>query len=116
MEAETWETLLAVGLVVNAVLGLAYRIYRRTKGGPIGDVWGQAVLGALLVGIAVGVALEVGWLRWAALGYAAMFAFVAMPIWVLGVLLPMRPRAIDYSFTVIYWIVLLAIAIAALLA
>ena len=116
MEAETWETLLVIGLVINAVLGLAYRIYRRTKGGPIGDVWGQAVLGALLLAIAVGVVVGAGWLRWAALGYAALFALVAMPIWVLGVLLPMRPRAIDYSFTVVYWIVLLAIGIAALLA
>ena len=116
MNAETWETVVVIGLVINAVTGLGYRVYRRTKGGPIADVWGQAVLAVLLIATAAGIALGVDWLRWVALVYAAVFALLAMPVWVLGVLLPMRPRAIDYSFTVVYWALLIAIGIAALLA
>ena len=115
MNAETWETVVVIGLVVNAVTGLGYRVYRRTKGGPIADVWGQAVLGVLLIATAAGIALGADWLRWVALAYATVFALLAMPVWVLGVLLPMRPRAIDYSFTVVYWALLIAIGIAALL-
>ena len=116
MEAETWETVAVVGLVINAITGLGYRVYRRTKGGPIADVWGQAVLAVLLIATATGILLGAEWLRWVALIYAALFALLAMPVWVLGVLLPMRPRAIDYSFTVVYWALLIAIGIAALLA
>lgn len=116
MEAETWETVVVIGLVINAATGLSYRVYRRTKGGPIADVWGQAVLAVLLVATAAGIVLGAGWLRWVALIYAAVFALLAMPVWVLGVLLPMRPRAVDYSFTVVYWALLIAIGIAALLA
>ena len=74
------------------------------------------MLAVLLTGIAIGMVAGVGWLRWAAFGYAVLFAFVAMPVWVLGVLLPMRPRAVDYAFTVTYWIALFAIGIAAFLA
>jgi hypothetical protein len=113
---ETWQSILVVALVINAAIGLGYRIYRRTKGGPIADVWGQAVLATLLLAVAGGILLDAGWLRWAALGYAILFAFVAMPVWVLGVLLPLRPRAIDYTFTFTYWALLLVIGIAALLA
>jgi hypothetical protein len=116
MNAETWETVLVVGLVVNAIIGLGYRVYRRTKGGPIADVWGQAILAVLLVAIASGIALGADSLRWVALVYAAVFTFLAMPVWVLGVLLPLRPRAIDYSFTITYWALLIAIGIAALFA
>lgn len=111
-----WETTLIAALVANAVIGLGYRVYRYRKGGPIPDVWGQAVLGVLLVGIAAGIAVDIEWLRWAAFFYAVLFAFVAMPVWVLGVLLPLRPRPIDYAFTVTYWLLLLLIALAALLA
>jgi hypothetical protein len=116
MNAETWETLLVIALVSNAIIGLGYRVYRRSKGGPIADVWGQAILGVVLVAVAVAILLGAGGARWIALVYAALFALVVMPIWVLGVLLPMRPRAIDYSFTVTYWVLLAAIGIAAVLA
>lgn len=116
MNAETLETVVVIGLVINAITGLGYRVYRRTKGGPIADVWGQAVLAVLLIGTAAGIALGAGWLRWVALIYAAVFALLAMPVWVLGVLLPMRPRPIDYSFTIVYWALLIAIGVAALLA
>ena len=116
MNAGTWETVVVIGLVINAVTGLGYRVYRRTKGGPIADVWGQAVLAVLLAVTATGIALGADWLRWVAFVYAALFALLAMPVWVLGVLLPMRPRAVDYSFTVVYWALLIAIGIAALLA
>ena len=116
METDAWRSVLIVALIANAALGLGYRLYRRTKGGPRADVWGQAVLGTLLLAIAVGIAAGVGWLRWAAIVYAGLFAFLAMPVWVLGVLLPMRPRAIDYSFTVTYWAMLIVIGVAALFA
>ena len=112
----TWTGVLVVALLVNAALGLGYRIYRRTKGGPKADVWGQAVLAALLVAIAVCLIAGVEWVRWIAVGYAALFAFLAMPVWVLGVLLPLRPRAIDYAFTIVYWAVLLVAGVAGLLA
>lgn len=116
MKAETWETVLVAALLINAVIGLAYRVYRRTKGGPIGDVWGQAVLGVVLGGVALAIALNGDWPRWIAFAYAVLFAFLVMPVWVLGVLLPLRPRAVDYSFTVTYWLLLIAIGIAALAA
>lgn len=115
MDTDAWQTLLAALLVTNAALGLGYRIYRRTKGGPKADVWGQAVLAVLLLAIAAGIVSGIEWLQWAALGYSALFAFVAMPVWVLGILLPMRPRALDYAFTVTYWLVLFAIGVAAIL-
>ena len=113
---ETWTAVLITALVANAALGLGYRIYRWTKGGPKTDVWGQSVLAFLLVAIATGLALDVDWLRWPALGYAVLFAFLAMPVWVLGVLLPMRPRAVDYAFTATYWALLFVIGVAAVLA
>lgn len=112
---ETWTTVLITALLVNAVLGLGYRVYRWTKGGPKTDVWGQAVLALLLLAIAVGLLLGAEWLRWLALGYAVLFAFLAMPVWVLGVLLPMRPRAIDYAFTATYWALLIVVGVSALL-
>ncbi len=116
METGTWETVLVVALVTNAALGLGYRVYRRSKGGPRADVWGQAVLGFVLLLIALGFGLGATWLRWAALAYASVFALLAMPVWVLGVLLPMRPRALDYAFTVAYWALLVVIGVAAVLA
>jgi hypothetical protein len=116
MNAETWEVLLVVALVSNAIIGLGYRVYRRSKGGPIADVWGQAVLGVLLVAVAAAILMGAGWAHWVALVYAVMFAVLVMPIWVLGVLLPMRPRGVDYSFTVTYWVLLVAIGVAAVLA
>lgn len=111
-----WETTLLTALVTNAAIGLGYRAFRYTKGGPIADVWGQTVLAVLLVGVAVGIAAGATGLRWLAFGYAALFAFVVMPVWVLGVLLPMRPRAIDYTFAVTYWVLLLLIGVSALVA
>ena len=113
---ETWTAVLITGLVVNAALGLGYRVYRWTKGGPKTDVWGQAVLAFLLVVMAIGLGLGVEWLRWPALGYSVLFTFLAMPVWVLGVLLPMRPRAVDYAFTGTYWVLLLVVGLAAVLA
>ena len=115
MKSETWETVLVGALAANAIIGLGYRVYRRAKGGPIADVWGQAILGVLLMAAAVAILLGAGWPRWIAFGYAAVFALLVMPIWVLGVLLPMRPRAIDYTFTITYWVLLVAIGIAAVL-
>ena len=112
----TAELVLVVSLVANGVLGLGYRAYRFTKGGPKADVWGQALLAVILAAVAAGVAAGAGALRWVALGFAAIFALAVMPVWVLGVLLPMRPRAIDYGFTVTYWALLVVIGVAAVLA
>ena len=116
MSEEAWRNLLVVALGFNAAIGFGYRVYRLSRGGPIADVWGQAILGLFLVGIALGLALDVLWLRWVALAYAALFALVVMPIWVLGVLLPLRPGPVDYAFTVAYWLTLIVIGAAAILA
>lgn len=112
---EPWRNILIGALAVNAALGFGYRVYRLAKGGPIADVWGQALLGVVLGAIAVGLGLGAEWLRWLALGYALLFALLVMPVWVLGVLIPLRPRVIDYAFTLCYWVLLLVIALAALL-
>ncbi|MFN2595289.1 MAG: hypothetical protein ABR579_10420 [Actinomycetota bacterium] len=109
-----WQVVLAAALAANAVLGLGYRLYRFTKSGPLADVVGQAILGALLLGLAAAVLTDQGWARWPALGYALLFAVIVMPVWTLGVLLPMRPQAIDYTFTGIYWFALAVIAVAAI--
>ena len=106
---------LIAALALNAVLGFGYRVYRLSKGGPMGDVIGQAVLGVILLGIAAGVAAEWGWARWAALAYALFFAVVVMPVWTLAVLIPMRPSKVDYAFTIVYWVSLAVIALGAVL-
>jgi hypothetical protein len=113
---ETWRDLLIAALAINAAIGFGYRVYRLSKGGPIADVWGQAALGVLLGVMAVVLALGVGWARWVALLYGLLFGLVVMPVWVLGVLLPLRPRAVDYTFTGVYWGLLIVIAIAAIAA
>ncbi len=104
-----------VALALNAVLGFGYRVYRLAKGGPLADVTGQAILGSLLAGLAVAVALEAGWARWAALAYALLFGVVVMPLWVLAVLIPLPPGRTDYAFTATYWLTLIAIAISSIL-
>ena len=116
MDPDLWRTVLATALALNATLGFGYRLFRLTKGGPLGDVVGQAVLGAILVAIAVGVAVGVGWVRWVALSYALVFGLVVMPLWVLAVLIPLPPRPPDYAFTVAYWLTLGVVAVAAIAA
>lgn len=115
MNGDVWQTVLVSALALNAVLGLGYRVHRLSKGGPLSDVIGQAALAFLLAVFAVGVTLDGGWARWAALVYGLLFGLVVMPIWVLAVLIPMRPGPIDYGFTAVYWTGLLAIVVAALL-
>jgi hypothetical protein len=114
VDVEVWRVVLAVALVTNAVIGLAYRIYRLRKGGPRADVVGQAALGAVLVALAGALALGAGWPRWAALGYGVLFGLVVMPIWVLAVLIPLRPGPLDYTFTACYWAVLVVVVVASL--
>lgn len=109
-----WRYLLVGGLALNAVTGFGYRVYRLTKGGPMPDVWGQAVLGVFLALLAVLIGFGADWARWLALAYAAIYAFVGMPVWILGVLLPLPPRAIDYAYAVVYSAVLIVIAVAAI--
>ena len=112
---EAGQVFLVAALGFNAALGFGYRVYRLTKGGPLGDVTGQAVLGLFLAGVAVAVATEQSWGRWAALIYGVLFALVVMPVWTLAVLLPLPPGRVDYGFTVLYWLALFAIVVAALL-
>ncbi len=112
MDSDTWRIVLIAALLVNAAAGLGYRVYRLGKGGPKSDVVGQAILGTLLVGLAAALAAGAGWPRWGALVYGLLFGVVVMPIWVLAVLIPLRPRAVDYAFTVVYWLVLVVIVVA----
>ena len=107
-------TTLAALLIANALVGFGYRVYRwKARGGPSEDVIGQGILGALLVSLAIAVAAGIGWARWIGLVYAGLFALIVMPVWVLAVLIPGRPGTIDYGFTALYEVLLIAIAIAA---
>jgi hypothetical protein len=114
MTADSWQLVLVIALAFNAVLGFAYRVFRLTKGGPMSDVVGQAILAVILAGLAVVVAADAGWARWVALGYGILFGLVVMPIWVLAVLLPLPPKRIDYAFTAVYWAGLVVIVVAAI--
>ena len=115
MNENSWNEVLTGALIFNALLGFGYRLYRLSKGGPILDVYGQALLGILLGALAVALATGASWPRWVALIYALAFGLVVMQIWILGVLIPSAPRAVDYGYAVVYSAALLAIAIAALL-
>ena len=115
MNLDTWTAVLAGTLLINAALAFGYRVYRLSKGGPMGDVVGQAVLATMLVGIALGLAAGADWLRWLALGYAVLFGVLVMPVWTLAILVPMDPRPIDYGFTATYWGSLVLIGVAAVL-
>lgn len=115
MDLDVWRNVLVGALVLNGLGGFLYRLYRHRRGGPIGDVWGQAILGLLLYGLALALVLGAGWPRWPALVYAVLFAFVVMPIWTLAVLIPLPPERIDYAFTALYWATLFVIGAAALL-
>lgn len=114
MESDTWRAVLAAGLLFNACTGLGYRVHRLRHGGPKADVVGQAILALLLVSLALPLTLGAAWPRWPALVYGILFGVVVMPIWVLAVLIPLRPRALDYAFTVSYWLVLALVVVAAI--
>lgn len=114
MDSDTWHALLVVALGFNAAVGFGYRVFRLSRGGPIGDVIGQAILGALLAGLAIATVVGADWTRWAALVYALLFGVAVMPVWVLAVLLPLQPTWVDYTFTVTYWVGLAVIAVSAL--
>jgi hypothetical protein len=116
MSSHTWEVVLAAGLIANALLGFAYRVHRLSKGGPMADVVGQAILGLALAGLGIAAASGAGWVRWPALVYGLLFALVVMPVWTLAVLIPLPPRAVDFTFTGVYWVTLVLIAVAALAA
>lgn len=115
MHADTWQAALVAALVVNAALGFGYRVFRLTKGGPLADVAGQAVLGVVLFALAAGAAAGMSWARWGALAYALLFGLVVMPVWTLAVLIPQRPGALDVGYAVVYWVAL-AVAAAASIA
>ena len=106
-----WKTLLVAALAGNAALGFGYRLFRLSKGGPIADVIGQAILGAMLAGIALAVGAGAGAGRWLALAYGLLFGLVVMPVWVLGVLIPLRPQAVDLAFTALYWALLVVVIV-----
>ncbi len=111
---DMWQTILIAALGANAALGFGYRVFRLTRGGPLGDVTGQAVLGLLLAAVAIGVALDESWARWTALAYGLLFALVVMPLWTLAVLIPMRPQRVDIGFTALYWAGLALIVVSAI--
>lgn len=106
---EGWQFVIVVALVFNALLGFGYRLYRLPRGGARADVNGQALLGAILLALAVALALGARWPRWPALAYGLLFGIVVMPIWILAVLIPGSPGRLDYVFTALYWIVLFVI-------
>ncbi|HEX2236122.1 MAG TPA: hypothetical protein VHK89_07595 [Actinomycetota bacterium] len=114
MASDPWQATLVAALVVNAVSGFAYRVYRLARGGPTADAIGQAALGVVLVAIAFAVAAEAGWARWAALAYGVLFAIVVMPVWTVAVFIPMRPGPLDRAFAATYWAVLVVVVVAAL--
>jgi hypothetical protein len=105
---------LVVSLAFNAALVITYRTYRLSKGGPMVDVIGGAILSAILALLAAGIALEWTWARWGSLVYAVVFGIIVMPVWVLGVLIPLRPRAPDYLFTGVFWTSLVVIGVSAI--
>ena len=108
------QTLLVALLALNAAVVFGYRVYRLAKGGPIADVVGGAILALMLAVISIGVAVDFGAARWAAVGYGIFFALVVMPVWTLAVLIPLPPRWPDYAFTMLYWVTLAAIIVAAI--
>lgn len=113
---ESWQVVIVVALVLNALLGFGYRLYRLPRGGARADVNGQALLGVILLALAVSLALGARWPRWPALAYGLLFGILVMPIWVLAVLIPGSPGRLDYVFTALYWIVLFVIVAGALAA
>ena len=110
----TAEVILALALALNAALGFGYRVYRLSKGGPVGDVYGQAILGALLAVMSAAVFLGAGWARWPALIYGVVFGVLVMPLWTLAVLIPLPPGPPDYAFAAVYWVALVVVVIAAI--
>lgn len=110
-----WRSVLTTALCLNAVTGFGYRYFRYRRGGPLGDVLGQAILGVILLALAGSVATGGDWARWPALAYAVLFAFVVMPLWTLAVLIPLPPGTVDYGFTGLYWATLLVIGAASIL-
>jgi hypothetical protein len=114
MTEDFWRDVLVWALALNAMMGLAYRTYRLTKGGPMSDVIGQAILSCVLALLAIGVATGSGVGRWGALAYGLLFGVVVMPVWVLAVLIPLRPGPIDYAFTAFYLLGCLAIVASAI--
>lgn len=108
-----WHAALAGALVANALLGVVYRLYRLARGGPRADVTGQAILAGVLLLVAGGVVAGAGWARWVALAYGVLFGVVVMPLWLLAVFIPMRPRAVDRVYAVAYWAALGVIVVAA---
>lgn len=108
------ESVLVVMLAANATLVFGYRVYRLSRGGPLADAIGGAVLAALLAATATGVAAGAGWVRYVAMAYGILFGIAVMPVWILGVLIPMRPGPVDYAFTALYWSSLIVIVVAAI--
>jgi len=106
---ESWQVVTVIALVLNALLSFGYRLYRLPRGGSRADVNGQALLGVILIALAVALSFGTGWPRWPALAYGLLFGVVVMPIWVLAVLIPSSPGRLDYAFTAVYWLLLFVI-------
>lgn len=106
--------ILVVSLILSAALALGYRAYRYTKGGPKADVTGGIALAVLLGVMAVAIGVGAEWARWPALAYGLLFALVVMPVWILGVYIPLRPGALDHTLIGTYYVTLVLIAVSAL--
>ena len=50
---EGWQFVTVSALVINALLGFGYRLYRLPRGGTRADVNGQALLGVILIAMAL---------------------------------------------------------------
>jgi hypothetical protein len=111
---ESWQAVTVIALVLNALLGFGYRLYRLPRGGSRADVNGQALLGVLLIALGIALSFGAGWPRWPALVYGLLFGVVVMPVWILAVLIPSSPGRLDYAYTAVYWIVLFMIVAGAL--
>lgn len=110
----SWELVLIVSLALSGLLAFGYRAYRLTKGGPMPDAVGGAILALLLGVLAAAVGSDAGWARWAALGYGLTFGIVVTPIWTLAVFIPARPGRGEIAVITLYGVTLLTIVVAAL--
>lgn len=110
-----WTGILIFALAVNAALVFGYRVYRLSKGGPLPDAIGGAILASMLVALGAAASAGANWARWGAVGYGVLFGVIVMPIWTLAVFLPARPGRLDNAFIVSYWVSLAVIALAGLL-
>ncbi|MFP5298963.1 MAG: hypothetical protein ACLGHL_08260 [Actinomycetota bacterium] len=109
-------TALVISLAISAASVFGYRVYRLSRGGPLADAVGGAVLATMLIALGVLESAGASWARWPALVYAVLFGVIVMPIWTLAVYIPSRPGALDHAFIGVYWLSLVAVGLTAVMA